>query len=100
MSEFTIPSKTQAYLAAGRPVLAAVGRDATALVERAGAGVGCEPGNPAAIAAAAARLAGLGAEERHAMGRRGKEFYFRELSLRVGVGHWEKVFAETAANHA
>lgn len=98
--EFTIPSKTQAYLAAGRPVLAAVGRDATALVERAGAGFGCEPGNPAAIAGAAARLAALDPAERDEMGRRGREFYFRELALRVGVDHWERVFEETAANHA
>jgi len=97
--EFTIPSKTQAYLAAGRPVLAAVGRDASRLVELAGAGLGCEPGNPDAIAAAAVRLASLDVAEREAMGRRGTEFYHRELALGVGVTHWEEVFAE-AVGHA
>jgi colanic acid biosynthesis glycosyl transferase WcaI len=95
--EFTIPSKTQAYLATGRPVLAAVGHDASQLVERARAGFGCTPGNPAAIADAALRLAALPPAERTDMGRRGREFYRRELSLQVGVNHWERVFAEAVA---
>ena len=95
--EITIPSKTQAYLASGRPVLAAVGRDARQLVERSGGGIGCEPGNPAAIAHAALSLAALSASQREEMGRRGAEYYFRELALGVGVTHWEKTFAETIA---
>ena len=49
--EITIPSKTQAYLAAGKPILMAVGGDAADLVENAQAGVRCAPEDPDAIAA-------------------------------------------------
>ena len=48
----TVPSKTQAYLAAGRPVLMAVAGDAADLVTRADAGVTCPPDDPISLAAA------------------------------------------------
>ena len=41
----TIPSKTQAYLASGRPILMAVRGDAADLVARAGAGILAQPGD-------------------------------------------------------
>ncbi len=46
----TIPSKTQAYMAAGRPIVMAVRGDAADLVMRAGAGILAEPDNPESIA--------------------------------------------------
>ena len=48
----TIPSKTQAALACGRPLVMAVRGDAADLVTRADAGVVCEPDNAEALAAA------------------------------------------------
>ncbi len=57
----TIPSKTQAYLALGRPVLMAVAGDAAELIARSGGGVTCPPENPAALAAAVERLWTMGA---------------------------------------
>jgi colanic acid biosynthesis glycosyl transferase WcaI len=55
---FSVPSKVLAYLAAGRPVVAAMPADnlATATVERAGAGVVTRPGDHAAFAEAVADL--------------------------------------------
>lgn len=88
----TIPSKTQAYLALGRPVLMAVAGDAADLITRSGAGVTCPPENPAALSAAVKRLRTMKASEREAIGAKGKTFYDRELSLRVGVEKFEKVF--------
>ncbi|HEX7135011.1 MAG TPA: glycosyltransferase family 4 protein [Iamia sp.] len=63
---FSVPSKVLAYLAAGRPVVAAMpaGNLATATVERAGAGVVTRPGDHAAFAAAVADL--LADDERRA----------------------------------
>ena len=49
----TIPSKTQAYLAVGKPILMGVRGDAAALVEAAGAGVAFEPEKADALVAAA-----------------------------------------------
>jgi len=88
----TIPSKTQAYMAAGKPILMAVRGDAAELVERAGAGLSCEPENALALADAVTRMSAMPREELDAMGTAGRSFYDGELSLRAGVGRFEEVF--------
>jgi putative colanic acid biosynthesis glycosyltransferase WcaI len=80
----TIPSKTQVALASGRPVLMAVRGDAADVIERAGAGLVCEPEDEAALADRILRLYRLSADELEEMGRKGREFYLREMSLDVG----------------
>ena len=94
--EITIPSKTQAYLHAGRPVLMGVRGDAADIVTRAGAGLVFTPEDPAALADAVRRMRDLPVEEREEMGRRGARHYDAELSLRVGVDRFVDVL-ETAA---
>jgi len=81
----TIPSKTQAYLAVGRPIIMAVRGDAADMVVAADAGVLAEPGNPQSIADAVRELAELAPEDRERKGRRAKEFYDRKLRMDVGV---------------
>jgi glycosyltransferase involved in cell wall biosynthesis len=90
--EITIPSKTQAYLAAGRPILMAVRGDAAALVTESGAGVVAEPENPDAIADAAMALLGLDVRSREEMGRAGAKFYGECLSMQVGVTKFARIF--------
>jgi colanic acid biosynthesis glycosyl transferase WcaI len=94
----TIPSKTQAYLAAGKPILMAVHGDAADLVGRAGAGVVCEPGNPHSIAAAVKELVDTGEEQLAQMGRAGSAFYNSELSVSIGVDKFERIFRLVAPN--
>lgn len=93
----TIPSKTQAYLAMGRPILMAVDGDAADLVARADAGVICPPENADAMAAAVKRMYELGPSRREAMGANGKAFYDNHLSLKVGVERFERVFYSAIA---
>ncbi len=88
----TIPGKTQAYLASGRPLIMAVRGDAARLVERANAGVLAEPEDPASIAAAVERLASLLPEDRERMGAAGKAFYERELAIDVAVDQFRNLF--------
>jgi lipopolysaccharide/colanic/teichoic acid biosynthesis glycosyltransferase/glycosyltransferase involved in cell wall biosynthesis len=88
----TIPSKTQAYLAAGKPILMGVRGDAADLVKRSQSGVLCEPGNPQSIADAVKELVDLGPERLDAMGRNGRAFYDRELSVSIGVENFVNVF--------
>lgn len=90
--EITVPSKTQAYLAAGRPVLMAVRGDAAGLVEKAGAGAACTPEDPKSIAAAAEYLYSLPEAERDRMGKSGANYYRNELSLAVGAMQFETIF--------
>ncbi|MHC8408182.1 glycosyltransferase family 4 protein [Pseudomonas sp. TMB3-21] len=88
----TIPSKTQAYMAAGKPILMAVDGDAADLVRMATCGVVSESDNPLALAEAVSTLMGVSAEERRQMAANGKEFYQKELSLRVGVQRFGEHF--------
>ncbi len=92
--EITIPSKTQAYLAAGRPVLMGVKGDAADLIRNSGAGLACEPGNPSSLAQRVHEFVAMTSEERKAMGERGLEYYYRELSVRAGAAKFEAVFRE------
>ena len=82
----TIPSKTQSYLAAGKPILMGVGGDAADLVIKAGAGMVVPPANARALADAALRLAALPREALAAMGAAGRDFYDRRLCAEIGVG--------------
>lgn len=93
----TIPSKTQAYLAVGRPILMAVPGDAADLVNTASAGVCCAPENARAIAEAALKLYNMPREQLEGMGQRGREFYNRELSLSIGARKYERLFNAVVA---
>lgn len=93
----TIPSKTQAYLAVGRPVLMAVPGDAAALVENAACGVSAEAESPQSLAAAAVKLADMSIEQRAEMGARSRDYYWKHLSLAVGVRQFAKCFQKLAA---
>lgn len=95
--EITIPSKTQAYLAMGKPILSAVAGDASEMVSSAKAGVTATPEDPPSIAAAAVRLAAMTLAERAEMGQRGQAYYESELSIRVATNRWEAIFKEMLA---
>lgn len=88
-----IPQKTQAYLAAGRPIIMAVRGDAASLLKRADAGVICEQENPHSIAATIRLIAEMSPEEREILAVNGKRFYDEKLSFSVGSAQMEKIFA-------
>lgn len=92
----TIPSKTQAYLLAGRPILMGVRGDAAAMVERAEAGLVFEPEDPRQMADAIKKLHGMDPAERARMAESGAAFYRTELSLERGVAQFEKTFEQAA----
>lgn len=90
--EITIPSKTQAYMAAEKPLLMAVEGDAADLVRQSGGGVVVEPQNPDALAQAAEKLANLDSNDLKSMGIQAKVFYQQHLSLSVGVSRFAELF--------
>ncbi len=87
----TIPSKTQALLAAGLPVIAAVPGDAADLVRRAGAGIVCPPEDVAALEAAFRHAAALPADRLAEMGRRARAYYEENLSMRTAIEEIEMI---------
>ncbi len=88
----TIPSKTQAYLAVGKPVLMGVRGDAADLVMKAGAGLLCEPENSQSIAEAVIKFQAMSKSQLDAMGDNGRKFYEQELSLTIVTRRFEKIF--------
>lgn len=92
----TIPSKTQAYMAAGKPILMAVDGDAADLVLDAGCGVVSESDNPRSLADAALALMQVSEQERNRMAESGQAYYHKELSLRVGVARFGEHFKRLA----
>jgi glycosyltransferase involved in cell wall biosynthesis len=88
----TIPSKTQAYLYAGKPIIMAMRGDAADLVRKSGAGVICEPEDTGAMFKAIKVLYEMHAVERQKMGEAGRSFYQTYLSFDVGVHTFESLF--------
>jgi glycosyltransferase involved in cell wall biosynthesis len=76
----TIPSKVQAYLAAGRPILACLNGEGANLVTEAGAGLVVPAEDGTALAQAVLRLYRMTQQERDAMGERGRMYYARHFS--------------------
>ncbi|MCP4168943.1 MAG: glycosyltransferase family 4 protein [Chloroflexi bacterium] len=95
----TIPSKTQAYLYMGKPIIMAVQGNAADLVQQANAGLVCSSQDPAALAEAVAQLAALPAEARECLGRAGAAFYAENLAMKVGVDRFERCM-QTLDHHA
>ena len=90
--EITIPSKTQAYMAVGKPLLMAVNGDAADLVRQAKCGLTAESENPQALADAVDALAAMPADELKTMGESASRFYQEALGLQVGVAKFAAVF--------
>lgn len=76
----TVPSKVQTYLAAGRPVIAALRGEGARVVLESGAGLACAAGSGEALAIAARRLHAMPAAERDEMGAAGRRFYEEHFS--------------------
>lgn len=77
----TVPSKVQAYLASGRPIVASIGGESAQLIEEAGAGLVVAPGDPAALAAAIARCAAMPADERYRYGASGRAYFQKHFTM-------------------
>jgi glycosyltransferase involved in cell wall biosynthesis len=90
--EITIPSKTQAYMLVGKPLLMAVRGDAADLVIRAKCGLIADPENPQQLADTVDALAELPVNALKDMGENGRNFYRKNLSLEVGVSEFASVF--------
>ena len=89
--EITIPSKTQAYLMAGRPLLMGVRGDAADLVRQAAAGVTFEPGRPEQLEGAVRHLMAMSNADRSSLGVNGAAFYRDNLAMAAGAKRFEAV---------
>jgi glycosyltransferase involved in cell wall biosynthesis len=93
----TLPSKVQATLAAGRPILGAVTGDAAEVVRTSGAGPVVTPGSVDEMAEAILAVADMTEAERVAMGNRGREFYLERFSEAVVSKRMQELLERAAS---
>lgn len=79
----TVPSKVQAYLAAGKPILGALDGEGARVVVESGAGLAVAAEDADALARAVVRMAEMSPDEREAMGRKGCAYYHSHFSPSV-----------------
>jgi glycosyltransferase involved in cell wall biosynthesis len=75
----TIPSKVQAYLAAGRPIIACLDGEGARVVEEAGAGLTCPAEDAAALARTILRMAEMPESELKNMGDAGRCYFSKHF---------------------
>lgn len=90
LSQWVIPTKVFAYLAAGKPILMAAGGAAAELVEEAAAGINIPPEDAVALAQAIRSLRDLAPEDRAAMGRRGRAYLVANFSKQSVLAQYEQ----------
>lgn len=90
----TIPSKTQAYLAIGKPVLMGVEGDAANIVNAAKCGITFEPENVQALVDSVIDLASKTQDELASLGENARKYYIENLSLNSGVNQFAGIFAK------
>lgn len=71
----TVPNKVQAYMAAGRPIIACLNGEGARIVTEAKAGLAVPAENAAALAEAILQLYELSESEREEMGANGRRYY-------------------------
>lgn len=96
--ELTIPSKTQAYMAVGKPIIMAVDGDAADLVRMSGGGFISKSESPEDLASVAESMALLSKEDLDEMGERARVYYMQHLSLQVGSKKFSKAFSRLIKN--
>jgi glycosyltransferase involved in cell wall biosynthesis len=71
----TVPNKVQAYLAAGRPIVASLNGEGAHLVETAGAGLAVPAQDAKALANAVLKLYTMPDDERERLGSNGRRYF-------------------------
>ena len=92
LSDITIPSKTQAYMMLGKPILIGVKGEAANLVQSANAGLVCEPENINDIATKIVEASTMDKTLLHQMGENGNKFYNSNMSISIGSSKFITLF--------
>ena len=90
--KITIPSKTQTYMAFGKPIIMAVNGNAADLIREAECGIVTEPENPKKLAMAIEKLASYEKNKLSIFGLNGLKFYEKYLSINKGIDNFTSIF--------
>ena len=95
----TIPSKVQAYLAAGRPVIACLNGIGAEIIEEAGAGLTVPAEDASSLAQAVMALYTMPEQKRLEMGSRGRSYYEQHFANEKLVGVLIEQLNQTIRHH-
>jgi glycosyltransferase involved in cell wall biosynthesis len=95
----TIPSKIQAAMACGSPIVCAVAGEAADVVSGAGCGVVVAPEDDASLADGFVTIADLAPDARSRMGAAGRQAYIEHYSAAAGTGRLEQLLLSAARRH-
>jgi len=90
----TIPSKFQASLASGIPVITNVAGDVSDIVLERNVGLTSTPGDPESLAMAFRTAYAMSGSARRAMGERGAKLYNEVMSMSRGIDKIEAILAD------
>ena len=90
----TVPSKIQAYLACGKPILASIDGEGARIVEDSKAGISIPAEQPGLLSSAAIMLANLDRGQLEIMGRNARNYYNANFSRDHILDEFEKVLME------
>lgn len=78
---YTVPSKVQAYLAAGRPLIAALDGEGARIIQEAKAGFTCAAEDTDGLYQCVRRLYDMPLESRNALGQAGRDYFAENFEL-------------------
>jgi len=93
----TVPSKVQAYLAAGRPIVASMDGEGARIVQEAGAGVTSPAEDAAALAEAVLHLRAMDDAARARLGENGSRYFARHFDADCLAERLDALLAGTAS---
>lgn len=97
LSRMTLPSKLQATLAAGRPIIGALAGDAAQVVSESGAGIATRPGNAEELASAVSFMASRTPDQLAAMGLSARRHYDARFSQERGLDSMTTLLEQAVA---
>ena len=80
---YTVPSKVQAYLAAGRPIIASLRGEGARVIRESGAGVTCLPDDGQALADSILLLKSSSPGQLEEMGKAGRDYFDENYDMDV-----------------
>jgi len=95
----TVPSKVQAYLAAGKSIIASLDGEGARVLEESGAGVSCPAEDAVALAEAVLRLRAMPSDELQRMGEAGLVYYKQHYDPAVLATRLAQLFSEVLAGN-
>lgn len=90
----TIPSKVQAYLAAGKPIVAGLNGEGARIIDEAGAGITCPAEDADALTHAIVSLYQKDDETRQRMGDKGRDYFEKHFEMQSQAKNLIAIFEQ------